>query len=70
MPYWLIVPSNEDVSLVNDRCDAWSLWVDAHYHRARFIASVDSDRSEAKAEIARSNAPVALEVRRDAFDRV
>jgi hypothetical protein len=49
-------------------CLARALRVDAHRHGARFAVR-NRDRLEAEADIAARNAPVALQLRRDTFDR-
>src|SRR5712691_6071454 len=69
MPDRLAVPGDNDVPLVDACRSARTLWVDAHHHGARFVAALDRDRLEAEPEIAARDAPVALELRRDAFDR-
>jgi hypothetical protein len=51
------------------RLRPWSMWVDAHDHRARSVAAIDCDRLKAKTEIAAGDATLALEFWRHTFDR-
>src|SRR6478609_9156764 len=69
MPDRLAVPADDDVPLVEARRGTRALRVDTHHHGARFVAAFDGNRLEAEAEIAARDAPVALKLRRDAFDR-
>jgi len=51
------------------RLRPWSMWVDAHDHRARSVAAIDCDRLKAKTEIAAGNMTLALKFWRNTFDR-
>jgi len=51
------------------RLRPWSMWVDAHAHRARSVAAIDCDRLKAKTEMAAGDATLPLAFWRHTFDR-
>ena len=68
VPNRLAVPGNKDIPLVDARQSAWSLWVNAHNHRARSVTAIEGDRLKAKTEIAAGDVTLAFELCCDALD--